>query len=259
MKIKSFKKLKNNQYKIMFENKKEIILYDDIILKYELLISKDINEKNMLNIINENRGSNCYYQAIKYISNRSRCKKEIRDYLTKLSYSQNDINKTVDKLEDNKYINDNNYLNSFINDQINLTNNGPYKIEKKLIALEFDKDMVKEKLSEINEEIWHNKLIKIINKKVISNKKDSQNKIKVYVLYYCLNVGYEIVDILNILDEVSMPNNFNALEKEVKKLSKKLANKYEEKDLNYQIKIRLLKKGFSQNEIEVCLEQLKKA
>ena len=37
MKIKTFKKHNNNKYKIVFDNEESVILYDDIIIKYNLL------------------------------------------------------------------------------------------------------------------------------------------------------------------------------------------------------------------------------
>ena len=43
MKINKFKKVGKGKYKIFFDNT-EIILFEDIILKYDLLIKKNIDE-----------------------------------------------------------------------------------------------------------------------------------------------------------------------------------------------------------------------
>ena len=52
MKIKKISKKKNNLYEITLDNKETINLYDDIILKYNLLLTKEIND--LENIINDN-------------------------------------------------------------------------------------------------------------------------------------------------------------------------------------------------------------
>ena len=44
MKIKKYIKTGSNKYKIILENDKSIILYEDVILKYELLLKKEISD-----------------------------------------------------------------------------------------------------------------------------------------------------------------------------------------------------------------------
>ena len=77
MKIETFKKLKDNKYKIIFENSDEISLYDDIIVKYNLLANKNLEEKNLKEIILENNKMDAYYLAIKALNKKMRTKKEI--------------------------------------------------------------------------------------------------------------------------------------------------------------------------------------
>ena len=41
MKIISYKKIKQNKYEVTLSNNESVLLYDDIILKYELLTKKE--------------------------------------------------------------------------------------------------------------------------------------------------------------------------------------------------------------------------
>ena len=78
MNIKKYKKLKDNRYQITLDNLEQIILYDDIILKYNLLLTKKIkNEEQLEEIKKDNDSLECYYKAIHYLSYKMRCKKEI--------------------------------------------------------------------------------------------------------------------------------------------------------------------------------------
>ena len=45
MEIKKFKKLKNNIYELELDNGSLVKLYDDVIVKYSLLINKKIDNK----------------------------------------------------------------------------------------------------------------------------------------------------------------------------------------------------------------------
>ena len=44
MQIDKFKKDKNNLYKIYFTNGDNVLLYDDVIVKYNLLVNKVLND-----------------------------------------------------------------------------------------------------------------------------------------------------------------------------------------------------------------------
>ncbi len=259
MKIKSYKKVKNNSYQISFLDKKEgIILYDDIILKYNLLIKKEISEKELSNLLQENETLTCYYKAIQYIANKNRSKKEIREYLTRNKFSKQDIAYTITKLEEKNLINEESYLQAFINDQVNLTNSGPKKIKKKLLDLEFSEEKIDFFLMQVPKETWHQKLEHNILKKINANKKDGSNKIKEKILYCFINEGYDKEEILNIIKNIELPTNNQALEKEALKLYNKLKRKYQASELWYQIKGRLINKGFLYKDIEEVLEDIKK-
>ena len=45
MKIISYKKIKQNKYEVTLSNNESVLLYDDIILKYELLTKKEIDNE----------------------------------------------------------------------------------------------------------------------------------------------------------------------------------------------------------------------
>ncbi len=259
MKIKNYKKVKNNCYQIYFiDNQKEITLYDDIILKYNLLLKKEITEKELIEIQKENEKLNCYYKAIHYVTNKNRAKKEIKEYLKRNGFDYQQIENTITKLEEKNIINEENYIEAFVNDQLKLTANGPKKIKKKLMDLEFAEEKIEDYLAKIPDEIWHEKLKHSIIKKTKANKKEGSNKIKEKILFTFIREGFNKEEILSILEMINIPKNNQALEKEAEKLYNKLNKKYKEKELFFQIKGRLINKGFLYEDIEEVLEGIKK-
>ena len=67
MKILCYKNKKGNIYEITLSNKEKITLYDDVILKYNLLITKEIKDNELNNILKDNDKIKAYLLAIKYI------------------------------------------------------------------------------------------------------------------------------------------------------------------------------------------------
>ena len=66
MKINKFKKVGKNKYKVIFDNT-ELTLYEDVILKYDLLIKNDVDIDLIDKIVEENRSYDVYETALNYI------------------------------------------------------------------------------------------------------------------------------------------------------------------------------------------------
>lgn len=83
MKIEKYKKIKDNKYKIYLSNNTTIDVYDEVIIKNNLLYKKDIDEVDLNKIENENIYQDIYNTAVKYIMVRLRSVNELRNYLLK--------------------------------------------------------------------------------------------------------------------------------------------------------------------------------
>ena len=248
MKIEKYVKDKNNKYKVYIDNE-VYMLYDDIIAKYQLLFKNDIEKEELDNIIKDNMELSSYYQAIKYITKKLRSEKEIDDYLNKYGVSKDIRIKTINKLKENRFINDEIFLKAYINDQINLTNNGPLKIEKSLLKLGISKDDISNALDSIDESIWLDKITNYINKKSKLNKSDSELKLKMKLKMDLINLGYHKSLIESKLISFHIDDT-DIKKKEYEKIKKKLSLKYEGYELEQKIKEKMYRKGFKVSSYE---------
>lgn len=247
MKINKFKKVGKNKYKIIFDNI-DLILYEDVILKYDLLIKKDVDLDLIDKIIEENKYEDAFESSVSYIEIKMRNKKEIIDYLRKKEFNESHINYAVDKLNKLNLLNEKRYIEAFINDKVNLTLDGPFKIRKALLDFDFSENDIDNYLNTFNSDIWESKLNKIINKKksLMKNKSYTMfiNKLKLD-LY---NMGYDKYMIDNLLMNIEYSSN--AIDKEIEKAKKKFKN-----DKN-KIISSLLRKGYNYEEINSKLKEL---
>ncbi len=127
MKILKYQKTKNNEYKITTD-KEDYKLYDDIIIKYELLLKKEISEKEFTEILNENNMLKSYYTALKLVSIKLRSEVELKALLKKKGYNLKEINYAINKLVNEGYLNHEVYINAYIHDMLNLYLVGERKI-----------------------------------------------------------------------------------------------------------------------------------
>lgn len=240
MKINKFKKLGAGRYKIIFDNT-DITVYEDLILKYDLLIKKDIDVDLIDKIIEENNYYEAYHKALSYIEIKMRNKKEIIDYLKRKEYSNEIIYDVLNKLDKLGLLNDKKYITAFINDKTNLSNDGPYKIKKSLLDLDFDEKEIDDYLYTIDEDVWKNKLHKIVDKKKSLMKSKSYYMFITKMKNDLYNLGYDKDMIDNELSKISYESN--ALNKDYDKAVRKFKND------KIKITNSLLRKGYSYEEI----------
>lgn len=251
MKINKFKKIGSNKYKIYFDNE-SLIVYEDVILKYNLLYKKDIDNDLLIEINKENYKSSIYHVSIKYISVRMRSKKELEEYLKKKKYDQKDIEETIKRLQSQDLLNDEKFAKSYINDKLYLTNYGLTKIKNDLLKLGVEEYIIDAIVNNIDLQVINDKLSKIIDKELKINSKLPTNKLNNKIINRCINLGYNYEDILNILNDKNIEGNSN-IEYDYKKIYEKYKNKYDEYKLNAVIKSKLYQKGYTIDEINnIC-------
>ncbi len=242
MKILKYKKGKRNEYKILTDEK-EYILYDDIIIKYELLLKKEISKKEWDTILKENNTLKSYYEGLKAINTKLRSEKELRDILKKKGYQSSEIDYALKRLNEEGYLNHKVYIEAYIHDALTLNIVGENKILKDLENLGFHNKEIKEELDKIDKSIYNEKIKKYIDKKLKANKKSANEFIKKITLDL-INKGFNKEDITRYLNTLEIEDNEEEIAKIINKLYNKYINKYDLYTTKMKIKAYLYSKGY---------------
>lgn len=243
MKIDKIKK-SGKKYKIVFEDGTEIKTFDDVIINYNLLYHKEIDDVLLNKILKDNAYYEVYNKVLNLISKKIRSEKEINEFLDKYDV---DKNKIITKLKSINLINDKLFAKAYISDKINLSNEGVDKIKNDLLKHNIDLNIIEEELSKIDEDLIDKKIIKLINKRT-KNSKYTGIKLKYKIVNELINLGYDKYKIIEIYDSLDIKND-NLIVKEYNKLYKQLSKKYSSKELEYKINAKLYNKGFTSEEI----------
>ena len=255
MKIIKFKKNKKNTYEVYFDDNTSTNFYDDVIVKYNLLINKTLDEKKFEEVFLYNEFLEKYYKAIKYINKKMRTELEIKKYLSKDSTDDTDIEKIIELLKKDGFLNKERYLKAYINDQYNLTLNGPLKVQKDLINLGYEKEEINNYIYNLK---WDRRIEKIINKKIKNNTKISNNNLKNKILNDIIKLGYEKEEILEHLELIKLSSDEDNLIKELNKIYNKYSNKYNNSELEFKIINYLYRKGYNIEDIKRCYSNYEK-
>lgn len=248
MKVIKYKKLANSRYKVYVEDSHELLLYEDVILKYNLLIRKDIDEKLIIEMDKYNQECDVYYVALNSIKNRFRSIYELRGILLKKEYPSDLVESAIEKLIKQGYLNDRSYCKSFINNQMITTNNGPFKIIRELNEKKVDSEIIDEEISIFSDEEQISRIKKLIDKGIRSNHTRGGVVLKQKIYNDLKNLGYDISLINNTISSYDFGNNNDIAKKEYDKLYRKYSRKYSGEELKYKIREKMYLKGLSYEE-----------
>lgn len=232
--------MSNSKYKIFLDNNESIILNEDIILDNNLLYKKEILDLDSL--LEKNYKNDIYNKVINYISIRIRSKKEVLNYLKKYDLFDLDIDYIINKLIKNNLINDELFAKCFINDKINLSYDGPYKIMRELNK--HDINDINNYLNNIDFNIWVDKINTIISKQLKINKKYNGYKLRNKIYLYLINLGYDS----SMINEILNKFDFNILDNKdiiYKKLYNKYSKKYDSDKLEKIIRKKMYDMGYN--------------
>lgn len=243
MKIEKYKKLKNGKYELIIEGADPLELYEETILEYNLLLTKNI-EYNSKEILDYDKKCETYHIGLKYLKNRARSKRETYQYLISKDYPKDAVTEALDKLTKQGYINDEVYARSFLHDKIITTSSGPYKIKNDLLKKGVDNDIIDKVLLEYDLDTQIEKINKYINKIIKSNRTKSNKLLKIKIVQDLTTQGFAVENIKQVLSNVEFPQNDNIAKKEYDKLYKKLSKKYSGETLELKIKQKMYQKGF---------------
>ena len=202
MEIIKYEKKSNGNYLVYLDNNQSIKLNEEIILKYKLLYKKNIDEFLLKDILEDNNNYDIYNKCVKYIGVRLRSVNEMHEYMQKKNVSPKLIDSTINKLIKNKLLDDEVFTKAFVNDKLNFTTMGPYRIELELKKHNINEYIISKYINDIDNDFLTEKINKQISKLIKSNHGKTNLKNRIY--NNLINLGYRSDFILENLNKYDL-------------------------------------------------------
>ena len=131
MKITKLEK-KKRLYLLELDNDQKLYITEDTIVKFFLSKNKEISEEELKEIKEFAQYSYGKNLALYHLSFKARTTKEVRDYLTKYEIESIIIDKVVQHLTEEKWLDDRQYARNLIEINLHSGDKGPVLLEQKL-------------------------------------------------------------------------------------------------------------------------------
>lgn len=127
----------------------------------------------------------------KYCAYQERCAKDVRDKLKTYGISQEDRDKILDYLIDNRYVDDERFAKSFVRGKINQSGWGLNKIRFHLVQKGIAKEIIDEAMEQTDEEVYRQRLIDILKTKSKTVKAENDFEKRRKLAAYAMQKGFE--------------------------------------------------------------------
>ena len=141
-------------------------------------------------------------KAATYASRCEHCESEVREKLVDWGANSDEIDKIINYLIEERYIDNQRYANSYTRDKFRFNHWGKYKISMMLRSKDIDSETIEEALGQIDEEEYLEKLQQILKDKLRSLKYSSDYEKKGKLFKFAQSRGFESNAISKVIDSI---------------------------------------------------------
>ena len=244
MKIISFRHRGNDLCDIVTEDGKVFSLYEDVIIKYGILTKREVSDRDLVMILEENKNYECYYEAIKRLSRRAETETSLTNFLKKKGFDDIQLEFAMEKLNRRGYLSDKSYASSYVNNKIAFSTWGKDKIRRELRQKGVSEDICDKALESFNSNMEEDKIKKRAEKRILANHSKSNLMLKKIIKTDLVSEGFSSALVDKVLDKISFLNEREIEEKTYNKLLSNYIRKYPKKEVEYRVKRKMRELGF---------------
>ena len=130
-------------------------------------------------------------KAAAYCTLCERCISEVKAKLDAWGIGSASQTKIIDRLIDEKFIDENRYCRAFVNDKLRFNHWGRIKIRAKLIEKRLPRELIADALENIDEEEYNNVLRTLLANKAKEVSADEEHKKREKLLRFAASRGFE--------------------------------------------------------------------
>lgn len=244
------------RYNIFLDNHYAFSLSEKTIANFVILKGQTLTQEQIDRIQNFDADAKASDLAAKFLSYEPRTVFEVLRYLKKHEISNEAATNAVNELTELGYLDDEQYVRLFIRNDLQVGNDGPRNLSRKLTQKGVEPELVQNVLDEISEADFVEvgiRLVKSMTNKIGKlSERELQNKMKTKLFSHGFDseLAQEVIASFDL--SASESDQLAALKKQGIKAYKKFRN-LDESKRSFKIKRYLFTHGFSSGEIDAFL------
>lgn len=256
MKITKLEK-KKRLYLLELDNDQKLYITEDTIVKFFLSKDKEITEEELKKIKEFAQYSYGKNLALYHLSFKARTTKEVRDYLTKYEIDSIIIDKVIQHLTEEKWLDDRQYARNLIEANLLNGDKGPVLLQQKIQQKGIPKSIIQEILADYD-------FTEVINRTAIKLQKKYQGKYPLKAIETKIIQGLNAkgftysqakIAFQNLEVETDEETTNELILKDIEKQYRKYSKKYEGYELQQRLTQSLARKGYDYTDIKSAIRE----
>ncbi|WP_409340903.1 RecX family transcriptional regulator [Paenibacillus sp. MBLB4367] len=194
-------KRNKRRYNIFVDESFAFSVHEDILIKYRLLKGETIDNERMLEVIQAEERQEVYAHALRYIGRSPRSMKEVRQKLKLKGYEQTIIDLTIERLKNEKLIDDGMFAMQWTEHRIMNQSKGRNWVKQELQQKGIASENIQEAIASLDEEAELANASKLAAKKLSSLKGEPYER-KQKLASFLLRRGYTSATVSQVLKRV---------------------------------------------------------
>ncbi len=199
-KIESQKK-NQDRVNIYVNNEFFMAIYTELVYSFNLKKGIEIDENNLKNLLKDEMYIKAKNKALNILSKADQSEKKIKEKLYS-EFEEDTIDKVIDFLKRNNFINDDILAQKIVNTNVNLNKCGKNKIKQNLYIKGIDKNSIDDALSEIDDNIEYENAMYLAKKRYNRVKNEDKRKIYQKISQHLAYKGFNYDIIKRVLNKL---------------------------------------------------------
>lgn len=199
-KIESQKK-NQDRVNIYVNNEFFMAIYTELVYSFNLKKGIEIDENQLKNLLKDEMYIKAKNKALNILSKSDQSEKKIKEKLSS-EFEEDTIDKVIDFLKRNNFINDDMLAQKIVNTNVNLNKCGKNKIKQNLYIKGIDKNSINEALSEIDDNIEYENAMYLAKKRYNRVKNEDKRKIYQKISQHLAYKGFNYDIIKRVLNKL---------------------------------------------------------
>ena len=246
MKITKIEK-KKRLYLLEIDADDKLYVTEDTIVHFMLSKNMEIDEATLKDIQKFAQFSYGKNLALYHISFKQRTAAEVKKYLEQHDIDSPYIPEILENLKKENWINDEQYVETYLSQNLNTGDKGAYVLKQKLIQKGINSQLIDQKLANLDFSPLSEKVAQKLSTKTLKDK-IIQNMMNKGFSYSEAKIAFENLEV-----EKDSEQEFELLYKELDKQYRKYSKKYDGYELKQRLTQSLARKGFNFDDIASAL------
>ncbi len=176
-------------------------VHEDVLVRYGLYKGMAVDQEQIRDLLTAEEHNKVRQAALRYLSYRPRTCQEVREYLARKEFSEENVEKVLHELQQQGFLNDREFALAWVRERRNSKGHGPLRLRQELARKGIAAKWIDEALAHTDEEEERQLAMKIAERRYLRICHEPWPKVERKLGQYLFRQGYPSEIVYSVLSD----------------------------------------------------------